>query len=69
MAARASAIMRPCGGWSVSSAGIGIVMSQVVGDGVNHTLRNLCSAGAVEENGRMPVDRLGEGWELRTDPS
>jgi hypothetical protein len=44
----------------VGSAGVGIVAAQVVGDGVNDALRNLRSAGAVEECGGVGVDGLGE---------
>ena len=35
----------------VGSAGVGVVAAQVVGDGVDDALRNLRSAGAVEEHG------------------
>ena len=48
----------------VGSAGVGIVAAQVVGDGIDHALRNLRSAGAVEEDGGMAVDGLGERGEL-----
>ena len=51
----------------VGSAGVGVVAAQVVGDGVDHALRNLRSAGAVEEYGGMAVDGLGERGELGAD--
>ena len=51
----------------VGSAGVGVVAAQVAGDGVNHALRDLRSAGAVEEDGGMSVDGLGESGELRAD--
>ncbi len=44
----------------VGSAGVGVVAAKVVGDGVDDALRNLRSAGAVEERGGMVVDGLGE---------
>jgi hypothetical protein len=44
----------------VGAAGIRVVAAQVVGDGVDDALWNLSAAGAVEEGGRMSVDRLGE---------
>ena len=49
----------------VGSAGVGVVVAQVVGDGVDHALRDLRSAGAVEEGGGVSVDGLGQGgnWE------
>ena len=42
-------------------------MAQIVGDGVNHALRNLRPAGAVEEGGGVSVDGLGERGELGAD--
>ena len=51
----------------VGSAGVGVVAAQVVGDGVDHALRDLRSAGAVEEGGGMAVDGLGERGELGAD--
>src|SRR5579859_7770802 len=43
----------PAGG--IGSAGVGVVVAEVVGDGVDHALRNLRAAGAVEESGRVTV--------------
>ena len=51
----------------VGSAGIGVVVTEVGGDGVDHALRDLRAAGSVEEGGGMAVHGLGEGGELRTD--
>jgi hypothetical protein len=51
----------------VGSAGVGVVAAQVVGDGVDYALRDLRSAGAVEEGGGVSVDGLGEGGELGAD--
>ena len=51
----------------VGSAGVGVVAAQVVGDGVDHALRDLRPAGAVEERGGVSVDGLGEGRELGAD--
>ena len=39
----------------VGSAGVGVVAAQVVGDGVDHALRDLRSAGAVEEAAGWPL--------------
>jgi len=39
----------------VGSAGVRIVTAQVVGDGVDHALRNLRSSGPVEKRGRMSL--------------
>jgi len=51
----------------VGSAGVGVVAAQVVRDGVNHALRDLRSAGTIEECGRVAVDGLGKGRELGAD--
>ena len=48
----------------VSSASVGVIAAQVVGNGVDDALRNLRPARAVKERGRMAVDGLGEGREL-----
>jgi hypothetical protein len=51
----------------VSSASVGIVAVQVVRDGINHALRNLRPAGAVEECGGVAIQSLGERGELGAD--
>ena len=51
----------------VGSAGVGVVVAQIVGDGVDDALRDLRSAGAVEECGGVAVDGLGERGELGAD--
>ncbi len=51
----------------VGSAGVGVVASKIVGDGVNHALRNLRTARAVEECGGVAVDGLCERGELGAD--
>jgi len=44
---------------SVGPASIGVVVPQVIRDRVDHPLRHLRSAGAIEEHHRMSVDSLG----------
>ena len=51
----------------VSSASIGVVVAQVGGDGVDHALRDLRSARAVEERGGVAVHGLRERRKLRAD--
>ena len=51
----------------VGSARVGVVAAQIIGDGVDDALRNLRSAGAVEERGGVSVDGLGECGELGAD--
>jgi hypothetical protein len=48
-------------------ASVGVVAAEVVGDGVDHALRDLGSAGAVEERGGVGVCGLGQGGELGAD--
>ena len=48
----------------VGAAGVGVVMAQIVGDGVDYAARDLGSAGAIEEDGRMSVHGLGESGKL-----
>ena len=52
----------------VSAAGVGVVARQIVGDGVDHPLRHLRAAGAIQKNGGMAVHRLCERRELRANP-
>ena len=52
---------------AVGSAGVGIVVRQIVRDRVDDALRDLRSAGAVEKDGGMAVHRLREGRELGAD--
>ena len=46
---------------------LALSLAEVVGDGVDHALRDLRSAGAVEEGGGMAVHGLGERGELGAD--
>jgi len=59
IAARASSIMRSVL-WLVliRAVGVGIVARQIVGDGVDHPLRNLRATGSIHEDSRMSVNRL-----------
>src|SRR5258708_19480291 len=52
----------------VSSASVGIVAAQVIGDGINHALWNLCSAGAVQECGRIPLYIFFQTTKLQPAP-
>src|SRR5207247_7173021 len=52
----------------VRTASIGIVAVEIAGDGINHTLRDLGAAGAIEKGGGMTVDGLGQRRELGTGP-
>ena len=51
----------------VGSARVGVVAAKIVGDGVEHALRDLRSTRAVEKGGRMAVNSLGERRELGPD--
>ncbi len=46
---------------------VAVVIRQVVDDGVEHTLRRLCAARAVEVGGWLAVDHPPEGGELAAD--
>ncbi len=50
------------------AVGVGVIASEIVGDGVDHALRHLRAAGAVEKDGGISVDGLRERRELRADP-
>jgi len=52
----------------IGAAGVGVGVRQIFGDGVDHALRYLSAARAVEEDGGLAVKRLRQRWELRADP-
>ena len=52
----------------VGAGSIGIVAAEIAGDGVDHRLRDLGAAGAIEKGGGMTVDGLGQRRELGTGP-
>ena len=51
----------------VGSARVGVVAAKIVGYGVDHALRDLRPARAVEKRGRVAVDSLRERRELGPD--
>ena len=52
----------------VSPAGVRVIAAQVVGNRVNHPLRDLRSARPIEECSGMAVDALRKGRELGAHP-
>ena len=52
----------------IGAAGVGARVRQIFGDGVDHALRYLSAARAVEENGGLAVDSLRQGWKLGANP-
>src|SRR5262249_23281521 len=53
---------------SVGAICVGVRFLQIVTDGFNHLLRNLCTSGSIKKNGWLTVDSLIERRELRTNP-
>src|SRR5438105_3021925 len=52
----------------IGATGVGVRLRQIIADGVNDALWNLCAAGAVEKDGGVAVYGLGQGRKLRSDP-
>ena len=52
----------------VSAAGVGVRVLQIIADGVDHPLRNLSAAGAVEKDRRLAGHGLGQRRELGAHP-
>src|SRR5580692_9791473 len=52
----------------ISAAGVGVVALQIIGDGIDHSLRNLSAAGTVKKCRWLAVDGLRKRWELGANP-
>ena len=52
----------------VSAAGVGVVVRQIIRNGVDHPLRNLRAAWPVQKDGRLAIYSLCQRWELRANP-
>jgi hypothetical protein len=48
--------------------GIGIVVDQIIGDGIDHPLRNLRPARTIEKHGRMSIHLLCQRRKLCANP-
>src|SRR5580698_5096440 len=52
----------------VGAASVGVVALQIIGDSVDHALRNLSSTGTIEKSRGLAVDSLRERGELGANP-